>query len=154
MLIALSLLVSSYVVADDSCPIYDLSKVNPEEFQDLFTSPKECMIFSFPAGMKIPFKFNIGGELISLSMKETSPLVFQFEKQLYLKFSSDELFLSLDCENWKPAEDFFTGTFSCNFNMTDEGTAFAQYDLVVNVREDDDLEDTVEEITVAEEVQE
>lgn len=84
--------------------VCDVSTLDSEKLHDIFMTSLEDVILMFPAGIKIPVKFNLTGDLFHLSMENTNPLVLEFKQRTYLKFVYEQPLLSFDLEEWKPLD--------------------------------------------------
>lgn len=59
--------------------------------------------------------------MIFFSSKSDSehPLHLTLEKTLYVRFEGDNLAFSSDLQDWKPIEEFFSGSFGTSLGVVD-----------------------------------
>ena len=99
-----------------------------EAFIDLSKQVSPQIIVRCPKGSTLPLDFSVKGNTVSVP-KVTCEL--KIEKDIYLAFVEDSLFLSSDLQDWKVFCDFWTG--SCSFGaMIDDGQLITDFGFEVD----------------------
>jgi hypothetical protein len=70
-------------------------------------------------------------------MDKNHPIVYSFLQTMYLKGNDDDLFISLDRENWKPILEFFTGELKAELSDSDGAQPVVHFNLLLNARNEE-----------------
>lgn len=67
------------------------------------------VIVECPAGLSLPVSFFLKGDFLSLEQTSDKPININVLKTMYIRFQGENLFFSLDANEWKNFSELFTG---------------------------------------------
>lgn len=102
------ILASSILLAEQPC--LSLGDLGPEHVEQMQQGSLNC-ILEVQEGDELPLNFQLTGDTLGFKIPPESGTLLAL-RTFYILVEGEELYLSVDKENWLPAWEFFTGSLS------------------------------------------
>ncbi|WP_420422562.1 hypothetical protein [Simkania sp.] len=102
------ILASSMLMAEQSC--LSLRDLGPQHMEQMQQGTLNCVL-EVREGDELPLKFDLSGDTLAFKTPPESGTLVAL-RTFYILVEGEEMYLSLDKENWTPPWEFFTGSIS------------------------------------------
>lgn len=99
--------------------VVSLVDMDDKSLEKLFSGYSEDLILECPEGIELPFRFNLGGDFLSVESAEESVQTVKVLKTFYVKSFGGELLFSANLVEWQEFGDFFKGSVGASVGHYD-----------------------------------
>lgn len=123
---------SSTHIVDTGCQVVALSELTKDMTEDFFTGKIPQFVLECSEGSVLPFNLSLKGEFLALEIEDTYSKV-KVLKTCFIKRLEDTFLFSIDLQNWKDFQEFFTGVIGVSLSV-EEGTPTVGFNIELNQR--------------------